>query len=208
MVPGSARSQFMTQQFMTQQSLHQSMVPMLYSQLLEQLLENMKDLICILPLSHLWLSPLWGVFAFNISGVQALFWHKDFRDILLMGTGEDSHCISISYLSWKTALYTPVHTCAHNTHTYTQTCIYKHRGTFQRKQRPQPYSLTNPDSSHTGHFCLVCVTKIRPLGPMSINKIISFLERSQTLNMFKLTIYSKIIVWLGIYLPLLNNCFI
>lgn len=67
-------------------------------------------------------------------------------------------------------------------------------GIFQRKQKPQPYSLTNPATCPTGHFCLICATKIRSLSPMLINKIISFPDRSQTLNTFKLIIYSKIIV--------------
>ena len=66
------------------------------------------------------------------------------------------------------------------------TPIHKHvstntgKGVFQRKQKPQTHSLTNLASSPTGHFCLVCDTKISSLSPVTINKIISVLDRSQT----------------------------
>lgn len=100
----------------------------------------------------------------------------------------------------------PVYTYVH---THKQTCLIEGRQKNTSEKTGIPAREPNISAPfHRGHFCLICARKFRSFSPTPIKKIISFLDRLQILNICKLIICNKMIVWLGIYLLLLNSSYI
>lgn len=104
----------------------------------------------------------------------------------------------IEYILHKHFLSFIANCCVYTyVHTHKQTCLIEDRQkNISEKTGISAREPNIPASFHRGHFCLICARKFRSFSPTPMEKIIPFLERLQTLNIYNLIIYIK------------NNCLI